>query len=101
MIVQEVKLLTDPLYSREATQNQKENSTSRNSKPKLKTYGTGSRENCQCCNQSHDLDECLVYLKKPVDKRKRFLFEKKLCFGCYQPISAEHSAKTCKNQRKL
>ena len=34
-----------------------------------------------------------------VDKRSKMLRRKRLCYGCYLPVSAEHTAKTCKKRR--
>ena len=34
-----------------------------------------------------------------VDERSKMLRRKRLCYGCYLPVSAEHAAKTCKKRR--
>ena len=48
---------------------------------------------CQLCHKSHDLDGCPNYEKKSVEERRKFLFQKKLCSGCYTPISSEDNAR--------
>ena len=34
-----------------------------------------------------------------ADERSKMLRRKRLCYGCYFPVSAEHTAKTCKKRR--
>ena len=53
---------------------------------------------CPCCKKNHPLDICFFFLKKTMEQRENFIKEKKLCFGCLHPTSAEHSAKTCKRR---
>ena len=47
------------------------------------------------CKKNHDMDNCKKFLKLTVKERSRYLSKSKLCFGCYDPISNNHSAKTC------
>ena len=49
--------------------------------------------------KSHDLDGCPDYKKKYVEERSKFLFQKKLCYVCYTPISFEHNARIYKQRR--
>ena len=51
---------------------------------------------CPFCNKTHDLDDCVEFLKKTMDERKSFLYEKKLCFACYE---TDHVAKGCVKRR--
>ena len=36
------------------------------------------------CNKTQDLHDCVEFQKKTMDKRKSFLYKKKLCFSCYE-----------------
>ena len=47
------------------------------------------------CKKNHDMDNCKKFLELSVNERSRYLAKNKLCFGCYDPISSNHSAKTC------
>ena len=101
LIKKEVQLVTDPLYSREATQNEEPQERSSSTKPnRFKSFVIESSEACPCCSKKHDLDDCVVYLKKPIERRRKLLYEKRLCFACYSPSNSQHFAKTCKNPRK-
>ena len=53
------------------------------------------RSPCHMCKKNHDMDNCKKFLKLTVKERSRYLAKNKLCFGCYDPISNNHSAKTC------
>ena len=54
----------------------------------------------------HNLHNCEEYMKKSIEERTKFLAWKKLCYGCYKPISMSHNARTsndgifqmCKNK---
>ena len=46
------------------------------------------------CKKNHDMDNCKNFLELSVNKRSRYLAKNKLCFGCYDPITSNHSAKT-------
>ena len=70
----------------------------------VKTYATktditGEERRCQSpchmCKKNHDMDNCKKFLELTVNDRSRYLAKNKLCFGCYDPISSNHSAKTC------
>ena len=45
--------------------------------------------------KNHDMDNCKKFLELSVNKRSRYYVKNKLCFGCCDPISSNHSAKTC------
>ena len=51
---------------------------------------------CPFFNKTHDLDDCVEFLKKTMDERKSFLYEKKLCFACYE---TDHVSKGCVKRR--
>ena len=52
------------------------------------------------CQKNRDLDVCFKYKQLQVDERKKFLMKSKLCFGCYDIISKEHSERNCSKRRK-
>ena len=54
---------------------------------------------CLVCEEKHDLDNCKQFNNMLVDERSKILRRKRLCYGCYLPVSAEHTAKTCKKRR--
>ena len=64
--------------------------------------GTGSKDSMLCpnCDIKHDLDDCKIYLSYSVEDRSKFLGRKRLCYGCYKPVSHNHSAKSCTQRRK-
>lgn len=44
---------------------------------------------------NHPLDNCRALLAKPVDERKMFIRENKLCYGC---LDVGHCSKKCKKR---
>ena len=101
----EATLANDPLFSKEAFSGYVDKKEAPNRRKLLKTYLTAAEEKteeivnvCQLCQKSHDLDDCPVYKMKSVEERSKFLFQKKLCYGCYTPISSEHKARICKQK---
>lgn len=53
----------------------------------------------RCCllyANAHDIDNCESFRKKPVEERKSFLTEKRLCYGCY---GTNHVSRNCTNKR--
>ena len=45
--------------------------------------------------KNHDMDNCKKFLELSVNEKSSYLAKIKLVFGCYDPISNKHSAKTC------
>ena len=45
------------------------------------------------------MDNCTVFNKQTVEERSRTLAKKKLCYGFYMPITADHNTRTCSNRR--
>ena len=102
----EATLANDPIFSKEALSGYVDKKEARNQRKQLKTYLTAAEEKteeivniCQLCHKRHDLDSCPEYKKKSVEERSKFLFQKKLYYGCYTPISSEHNAQICKQRR--
>ena len=101
----EVDIATDPLYSREASgespqlDSSKTKTHQRPWKSTVYQSSTSLKLQCPLCNDPHDLDDCLRFLRRSLEERRDFLFKTRLCFSCYNPSSKEHSAKNCKNRR--
>ena len=50
-------------------------------------------ESCKLCHRAHDLDRCGTYIGLPVEGRKQFLIQNRLCFACYGTMSSTHNAR--------
>ena len=57
-----------------------------------------SQNNCHICSGKHDMGNCNIFNKQTVEERSRTLTKKKLCDGCYMPITADHNTSTCSNR---
>lgn len=107
-IDEEATLVCDPMFSREAIEMYGNGS---NNRRKLKCnltrtkdkntsgYKSSDQNQCQICDGNHDPDECNKFLSKSVDDRSKLLSEKRLCYGCYEPISKSHYARICSKRR--
>ena len=102
----EATLATDPLFSKDALSKYLDQKEAPSKRQQLKPYLTTVKEKsgkskdvCYLCQNYHDLDKCQEYMKKPVEERSKFLFQKKLCYGCYMPISTDHNSRSCKDRR--
>ena len=98
-------LANNTLFSKEALSGYVGKKEAPNQRKLLKTHLTAAEVKteetvnaCQLCHKSHDLDGCPNYKKKSVEERRKFLFQKKLCYGCYTPISSEDDARICKQR---
>ena len=47
------------------------------------------------CKKNYNIDNCKNFLELSVDERSRHLAKNKLSFGRYDPITSNHSVKTC------
>ena len=56
-------------------------------------------ENCQLCNKYYDLDEWKAFNGMVVAERSNYLVKQKLCYGCYESISAKHTTCNCPKKR--
>ena len=52
------------------------------------------QSNRHICAGKHDMDNCTVFIKQTVEERSRMLAKRKLCYGCYMPMTADHNART-------
>ena len=104
----ETVLITDPIFSRDALDSFMDKAQrSDHRKRQVKTYATktditGEEGKCQSpchmCKKNHDMDKLKKFLELSVNERSRYFAKNKICFGCYDPISSNHSAKICSNR---
>ena len=55
---------------------------------------TGPDKLCPLHKTKHALNKCKVFRTKPIEERRKFLKEKKICFRCCE--SDQHVRKSCK-----
>ena len=106
LIYEETMLVNDPLFSKETVDQYTGNKSGKqdNSKKRISTLATNSDKEekkdvqtrdplCIACNEDHLLDSCKIFMEKTLQERTKLLANKKLCYGCYQPmtISLLHS----------
>ena len=102
----EMKLVNDPMFSREAAG---PISYDRASRPDASRRRGGFRSNatgvdkdqptasCPMCNSTqHDLDDCGEFLQLDSENRKKYVFNHRLCFCCLQP---NHTARECRSKK--
>ena len=53
---------------------------------------------CQFCEGAHKLNEGEEIIKKTVEETSKLIGNKKLCYGCLEPMTKEHNAKSCKQR---
>ena len=113
LIHEETMLVNDPLFSKEAVDQYADNKSSKqdNSKKRISTFATNSKADKEekrdiqtrdplyiTCNNDHPLDSCKILMEKTLKERTKLLANKKLCYGCFQPMTSNHNAKTCKQR---
>ena len=87
-------LASDPSYSQDVFREDKEMNTC------LKSFATQVQfAKCPLCNGTHSLDECLRFIDMTVEERIKLIFHQKLCLTCFDKISDDHVAKTCKKKQ--
>ena len=99
-------LANDSLFSKDALSGYVDRKEAPSKRRQLETYVAAAKEKSgkskdvfYLCQNNHDLDKCQEYVNKSVEKRSKFLFQKKLCYGCYMPISTDHNSRSCKEGR--
>ena len=98
-------LVNDPIFSREAVQEYATHPEKKlNRYKKIGNFATQSTievfMKCPLCDDKHDLDECKSFKEKGLQERSSLLFEHKLRYGCFSPISANHNARNCKERKE-
>ena len=103
-VEEETLLVDDPLFFNNTVEQylDRTNKSSNRGTTKYSVTLTEERNNlkqvqsrCPMCQKFHDLDACCSYKKMEVGERRKFLMKQKLCFGCYEPISKDHSGRNC------
>ena len=114
----EITLVSDPLYSREAVsqylekrptrQGHREDrrkfhamatKTNNSSEGLQKGNKMSSKRTCSMCVEKHDIEDCKYYLQQTLEERSKLIFKKKLCYGCFQEVKKNHNAKNCSKRR--
>ena len=102
----EATLENDTLFSKDALSKYAEWKEAPSKLRQLKTYLAAakkkiwkSKDLCYLCQIDHDLDKCQEYMKKSMEERSKFLFQKKFCYECYMPISTDYNSRGWKQGR--
>ena len=105
-IKEETDLVNDPLFSKGAIDQYQEKKSTKNEHPKkrLSSYAVKykkdqkddqqGKEICLVCGKDHLIDHCKEFMEKSPKERTKILTKAKLCFGCYQPMTENHNAKS-------
>ena len=111
---EQAELATDPVFSEENVSkphhDEKDKGThfkfrrGSRSRGKGTSLATGLKQegrnkqsaSCSLCKKPHNLNDCEQFLTKTLTERRKFVMEKKLCFGCF---SDQHIAKNCKERQ--
>ena len=55
---------------------------------------------CPLCDGDHKIEKCSSFSSMNLENRAKAVYNNHLCYGCFEPISAEHVGKSC-TQRKI
>ena len=105
----ELVLVNNPLFSREAVGQYEEKPLkrqSRSTKHRFQAHvtkeigdsGKSDKVKCPVCDDHHDIEECQVFLSQTMEDRIKTPYKKKLGYGSLGNISKEHNAKSCANR---
>ena len=70
--------------------------------PGMKNFATQCQvtfAKCFLCDGEHSLDQCPSFIDMKLDQRAKFIYHNRLCFACFESISDDHLAKTCKKKK--
>ena len=114
----EMTLVNDPLYSREAASQYLEKGPTRqghrgdrrkfhamatktdNSAEDLQKGNKPSSERtCPVCSERHDINDCKYNLQHTLEERSKLVFKKHFCYGCFHETKKDHNAKNCSKRR--
>ena len=107
-IEDEMNLVNDPLFSREAVRQYDFKPLKPHRPKKIQSYAikeTSGNKNkgtakCPICEGQHDIEEYTTILEQAVEDRSKTIYKKRLCCGCLEEISKDHNAKSCSNRRQ-
>ena len=102
-------MVNDRLFSKCAIDQYQEKKSTKYEHPKkrLSSYAVKSRtekvmtyrgKKVVVCGKGHIIDQCKEFMEKNPKERTKILANRKLCFGCYQPMTKNHNAKSCKQR---
>ena len=69
--------------------------------PEKNERDVSSGNHCPVCEGRHNLDDCRQFNDLTLEEQSKISRKKKLCYGCYSPISPERNAKSCKKTKKV
>ena len=103
----EITLVNDPLYSRDAISQYVDRAPRQSEKRVRKKFDAMATaadnscnmshdksnkvaskvEMCPMCNENHDIEDCTYYLQQTMEERSKLLFKNKLCYGCLKTVT--------------
>ncbi|KAL1268410.1 hypothetical protein QQF64_033773 [Cirrhinus molitorella] len=67
----------------------------RGSRPSLSATQDKKQIECVCCQQNHFIYKCEKFAAMPLEEKKRFIINNKMCFGC---LRVGHISKNCRKR---
>ncbi|KAL1277107.1 hypothetical protein QQF64_023780 [Cirrhinus molitorella] len=67
----------------------------RGSRPSLSATQDKKQIECVCCQQNHVIYKCEKFAAMPLEEKKRFIINNKMCFGC---LRVGHISKSCRKR---
>ena len=108
----EMTLVSDPLYSRDAVsqyiENQKFIKSKRFTVNTVKAEELGKVDiskklkvgnRCPLCSENHDIEDCVFFLQQTLEERSKLLYKRKLCYWCFEEVTKEHNVNSFANRR--
>ena len=98
-------LVNEPIFPKEAVHKYVTHPYAKLKKhKKIRYFATHSTKEvfmiCPLCDSKRSLDECKSSEEKSLQERSRFLFEQKLCYGCFSPIPSCHNTRNRKKRKE-
>ena len=110
-VKEEAELVTDPVFSPDATKADRKRELEKEMGKKLKIRGVNNFDtlasqnssvkdkkpvaDCVKCLKSHHLNDCEDFRRLTLKERQQFVKKSGLCFGC---LRAGHLARNCRNR---
>ena len=92
----ENSVINDPVYSRCIPSEKKPLHVNTSIIKKTKSDSTLVEEKCVACDSDHNLEQCQIFLNKPIEEKKSLIQGSKLCFACFKP---GHISRGCTNRK--
>ena len=96
----ETLIVSDPLFSKAAVDEYLEKRPN-HKRNKISAFASGEQSKkvdphiCINCNENHKLEKCKKFMEKILEERIKFLMQQKRCYGCLEPMTDGHNARTC------